>query len=242
MLKYTKGLIALVTAVSLSSGVTGIGLLEAGAGNVVSHKLHRSTSTFVMQNNVNVGCPDDQLLKSVQERDLYGVQSALSHGANVDTKDSIGWTPLHHAVSLMDTEMVRLLLAKGATVNTMANNGWSPLHLAVHRECTHMAELLLDAGGVVNNKSDNGNTPLHLAAKGHKIEMVKLLLIHDADMDSNCNLGRTPLDVAQEQGSAATAQLLQEAKGARGSSEQVYKEFRMKLQAELHKGKNNNNQ
>jgi hypothetical protein len=54
----------------------------------------------------------------------------IDKGAQLEAKDSGGWTPLHYAAFRGHVEIVRLLCDRGADVEARDNGGWRPLHYA----------------------------------------------------------------------------------------------------------------
>ena len=111
-----------------------------------------------------VGCEpsetDRALLDAAGKGNIEAVKQAIADGADVDAKDSDGWTPLHSAVGRGRKDIFELLIAKGADVNAKDDNGWTPLHYTANKE---IAELLIANGADVNAKIDDGDTPLAYA-------------------------------------------------------------------------------
>jgi ankyrin repeat protein len=56
----------------------------------------------------------------------------LEHGADPNSRNDMGWTPLHYACAIdaRDKDMVELLLESGADPNAATNRGETPLGLA----------------------------------------------------------------------------------------------------------------
>ena len=75
--------------------------------------------------------------------DIKLVEQHLAAGADVNAKDSVRWTPLHHAAFEGYKEVAELLIAKGADVNATADTGATPLGLAYGAT----ADLLRKHGG-----------------------------------------------------------------------------------------------
>ncbi|XP_049569257.1 ankyrin repeat domain-containing protein 65 isoform X5 [Orcinus orca] len=105
-----------------------------------------------------------QLLRqgaSVEERaaaggHLLAVQLLAAWGADVDARDTLGLTPLHHAARGGHMEVAGHLLARGAKVDAA---GWlhvTPLHLAVERGHGSTAELLLSRGASPTQRTQWG--------------------------------------------------------------------------------------
>ncbi len=58
------------------------------------------------------------------------LQLLLDKGANIETKDKDGWTPLLSATVNGHEAVVQLLLDKGANIEAKDKDGWTPLLLA----------------------------------------------------------------------------------------------------------------
>ena len=75
----------------------------------------------------------------------------IESGADVNVATAaIGWTPLHIAAWLSNSEIVEMLLAAGARVNARSHlGGWTPLHLAegYDDDSEEAAAVLRAAGG-----------------------------------------------------------------------------------------------
>ena len=61
-------------------------------------------------------------------------------------KNKHGDTPLHHAVSYGDSELVKILLDHGADINAKDNRGQTPLKSARRRKKEEIVKLLLKHG------------------------------------------------------------------------------------------------
>jgi len=90
-----------------------------------------------------IGPEEDQtaIFAAVFENQIDMVLLLLSKGADINTKDAHGETPLFQAASV---EMVKLLLSKGADVNMKNASGKTPLDYAEEGE---IADLLRQHGG-----------------------------------------------------------------------------------------------
>ena len=90
-------------------------------------------------------------LLSVWHKDIKSsradyIRVLISEGADVNARDTIGWTPLMFAARFSSTpEIVALLLEKGAEVNVRSTDGWTPLMFAAGFSSTpEMVQLLLE--------------------------------------------------------------------------------------------------
>lgn len=106
-------------------------------------------------------------------RDGAAIAPLLRNGADADARDSVGDTPLHHAVAQGNPHHVAVILGAGADVNATNGSGDTPLHRAVSLRPTsetlasgaEIITALSDAGADVNARNNLGETPLRLAGK-----------------------------------------------------------------------------
>ena len=125
------------------------------------------------------------------------VQSLIEAGANVDGKDSDGFTLLHFNI---DAQLVEILLKKGLDVNAKSNNGQTPLHSSRTKVASpEKAELLIQHGAEINAKDNKGDTPLisilRFANQHRRIKKVVRLLIQ-SEADVNSGKSESPLFLA----------------------------------------------
>lgn len=71
---------------------------------------------------------------------------AETHPLTIDAPGPDGQTPLHHAASRGDGDVVLFLLEKGANPETDNREGMTALHLAISSEKLRVAQILLEAG------------------------------------------------------------------------------------------------
>jgi len=64
---------------------------------------------------------DSELIESVKQEKVDVARDLLKKGAEVNTRDSEGRTPLHHAMDKMNKEMMILLMENGADVDAVDN-------------------------------------------------------------------------------------------------------------------------
>jgi len=114
---------------------------------------------------VLVGCgksvPNGSIHDAAKVGNIELINQHLETGVNVNSKDEIGFTPLHYIASGSQPEIAKLLIDKGADVNAKDLNGGTPLHAATpSNQSTKIVELLVQKGANVNAKNNNGETPL----------------------------------------------------------------------------------
>jgi ankyrin repeat protein len=132
------------------------------------------------------------------------VATLLQYGAEVNSADSIGCTPLMLAAAIGDARMCELLLASGADPNA-ATTGASedfdlletPLVAAAWDGHEDAVKVLLQGGAVTEQRLATGNTALHEAVEAEQVAVVRQLVTHGADSNARGrDKGATPLHVA----------------------------------------------
>jgi cytohesin len=152
------------------------------------------------ENQPSGSLPSHPLNRTIHEAakngDLAGVKNHLARGADVNSKDKDGWTPLHLAVKAGYKDVVELLIAKGADVNAKDKFGETPLIFAASAGNKDVFEVLIAKGADVNSKDVTELTPLLVAAmEGHK-ELAELLIAKGADVNAKDIVGATTLFMA----------------------------------------------
>ncbi|MEG9862583.1 MAG: ankyrin repeat domain-containing protein [Parvularculales bacterium] len=91
---------------------------------------------------------------------VFDLQTALKYGNDINGRDELGFTPLHHAVRNERADLVEVLLENGVdTESRAAYTGWTPLYFAA--DSPEIVELLLDYGADALAKDRVGRTPYH---------------------------------------------------------------------------------
>jgi len=100
------------------------------------------------------------------------------YGADINSKDVCGKTPLHIVAENGFDELAEVLVKQGAFLKVKDRSGETPLHVALRCRKNFIVSLLLDNDKqLVYEKDNNGNTPLHVAVQ-HNVSpiLVKDLL------------------------------------------------------------------
>ena len=116
------------------------------------------------------------------------VQYFLDHGADVNTKTTLGWTALYRAVNgHSQPDLVALPLANGADVDATATSRTQ--HLRDHDDYRSSWMICSE------NSAADDETPLHWAVKFPRgsPEIVNLLLDHGAELEAWDSCGMTLL-------------------------------------------------
>lgn len=93
------------------------------------------------------------------------IRLLLEYGADVNSEDDTGWTPLFLlSSSTGNLEVAKVLLEHGADPNVRPR--CSPLYAALQRGHLDLVQLLLKHGADPNARDDHGDTLLHVASGG----------------------------------------------------------------------------
>lgn len=120
-------------------------------------------------------------------------------GADVNTLNDFGGSPISDAAGLGYVNLVKYLLSVGAKLQ-IPEQKESVLHAAVRSGSAEMVKVILNAGAAVNNVETLDETALHVAAMDDHVEIVRLLLEAGADPTAKRIFDQTPLDVAIREG------------------------------------------
>jgi cytohesin len=166
----------------------------------------------------------DAIIDAVIKRrgNIEAVKQAIADGADLETTNEGGNTPLLSATKANQKEIAELLIANGADVNAKGKRGWTPLHTAAAYGHKEIVELLIANGADVNTKMQGGSTPLHHAALRGRKDMVELLIANGANMNARSgSMKWTPLHEAARKDNKEIAELLI-AKGADVNAKSEY--------------------
>jgi len=137
-----------------------------------------------------------KLYEAIWADDGNEVVRLLQEGADVNTVDERGSTPLMQACFGGKLSIVQSLVEAGADVNAVDDNGQMALHYAVigaHDDAVaSIAEYLLSRGSKPDAIDAHGCTPLMLAAFCEP-EVIELLLAAGANPNASDHDGLTPL-------------------------------------------------
>lgn len=112
------------------------------------------------------------------------------YGANVDTVDAGGNTPLHvvsrghYGTEEVNVGIARLLLERGADVNARDRREFTPLHVSCKSLMLEITRLLLKHGAEVDAEDSTGKTPIGMTLRYNNkvtLDIAQLLLEYGAD-------------------------------------------------------------
>ncbi|XP_063859971.1 transient receptor potential cation channel subfamily A member 1-like [Scylla paramamosain] len=147
------------------------------------------------------------LISAAEYGFVDGVVELLNAGANANTADAAGATPLHMAAGGGHLPTLRVLISHGAHVNTLDTHCSTPLHYAARADSQEpnsscLVEALLAAGARCGLRDREGQLPLHKAAAAGSASVVRVLARepYKATVNLKDNEGRTPLHCAVQGG------------------------------------------
>jgi ankyrin repeat protein len=111
---------------------------------------------------------------------IQKVKELILSGADLNSRNENGYSPLHKAASFNRREIVDLLLDNKADINSQNSNGRTPLWFAVDSNEHQLVTHLVKRGADVEIPDDKGLTPLMLAANLGYTNCVKVLLDNNA--------------------------------------------------------------
>jgi ankyrin repeat protein len=124
----------------------------------------------------------------------------LDCNADHDALDFQGFSPVHMATMNRHIEPLRELLRKGADLESCVNDVGTPIHCAVVAKSREMVSMILKANANANTQNRYGNSPLHLAIQVGRADLATLLLEADADPLVISRSGLSPLVAAVNEG------------------------------------------
>jgi hypothetical protein len=141
---------------ALRNGFDGGSRARGGVATTVdaalTQKFHRSEARAetVARNGVAM----DALSTAASVGSGLVVVYLLSRGANVNSRDTLGATPLQNAIKTGQADIVQILARAGADIHAVDNEGLNPLHVATSARMPDMVALLLKMGANVNAAED----------------------------------------------------------------------------------------
>ncbi len=123
------------------------------------------------------------------------LNAGLNPNMNINADD--GAIPIFTAISLDNTEAVKLLIKYGADVNVKEDLfGGTPIQKAALAGREDIVKLLIEAGAKINVVNYNNDTPLSGAASAGHIIVLNYLLKHGAKVNIKDNKGQNALFLA----------------------------------------------
>jgi hypothetical protein len=162
------------------------------------------------------------------------IKLLLSYKAQIEARDTAGYTPLGFAVLVNQLESVKALADAGAAINIRVGGkelDTTPLHIAASKGYLDILKILLDHGADVNVVAGWNRqwTPLQAAAYNGQAEVAEVLLAKGADINArHAETGWTPLHFAAQSNSPKVVRILAqhgadvESKDLKGNTAIIY--------------------
>jgi quinoprotein dehydrogenase-associated probable ABC transporter substrate-binding protein len=148
---------------------------------------------------------NQELANAILAKDADRVRFLIKKGADVNARDSGGFSPLDTAARNRSTGLVEILLDAGADPNSVDADGFFPLLHAINRNHVPTIEMLAKKGANIELKNKQGITPLSWAIGDGKYFAAKALIDAGADVNSRSGYENvTPLMVIATQIAAKT--------------------------------------
>ncbi|XP_060685564.1 CARD- and ANK-domain containing inflammasome adapter protein [Hemiscyllium ocellatum] len=215
-MKDEKNRTPLFHAISKEHVNTAKVLLKAGANVNVDliRAVFNSNNQFLIRlilehsSEINSTVLVDALFKAVQKNLHVAVGIIIELGIDVNTRNSLQYTPLLLAAELGHAESVKILIDKSARLDERTPNMDSALHLAVQIGSLSVAKLLIDHGMDANIVSSDNQTPLHVASLHNQPPMIEMLITRGSKVNAVTKEKVTPLHIASQRGNRDTAACL----------------------------------
>ena len=181
---------------------------KAGTGGAYALLLaitHESDQTLVRL--LAAGCDANAIVDTASEGTALhlaaelmfeeGMKHLLQAGADPNTADREGRTPLHVACAMLDRPgPIKTLLDLGANPFAVDVNGATALHVAAREKNQRIVKLLISRGAPVNQRDRARRAALHYAANSCASAAVFFLLKAGADPSLTDREGNSPLHLA----------------------------------------------
>lgn len=109
------------------------------------------------------------LFEAIEKIDIVSLNVLLADGADVDTVDADGNTPLMLASKIGNPRIMEIILAHNPDVNAKNNRDETALMTASKYGLYDIAEQLINRGAKINETNADGLTPKQIAMRnGHR--------------------------------------------------------------------------
>jgi ankyrin repeat protein len=107
----------------------------------------------------------NNLFEAIEKVDMVSLNVLLAEGAEVDSVDENGNTPLMLASRIGNPRMVKIILAHDPEVNIKNRSGFTALMIASEQGQVHIVEKLIQKGADISLKNDQGLTAVEIALR-----------------------------------------------------------------------------
>ena len=107
----------------------------------------------------------------------------LEMGADINSPDIVGWTPLLWAAKVGHAGVTELLLDRGVLIDHVDIDGNAALHVAAHFGHIEVTKMLLDYGANLLLQNKREMTCLDIAMETQNSEVVMVIVKHSRFVD-----------------------------------------------------------
>ncbi len=155
---------------------------------------------------------NEALFYSAAKEATAAIEILLNAGADINYKDSNGFSVLMHAAANNKPDSVKLLIKRGVKLNEVNYYGMTALMCAAGKNSTECAELLINAGASVEAQAPlNGINAFMIAVGANNIDTAKLLIKKGANMNVRAKNNRTALMLTTQYGYKSLYKILKDA-------------------------------
>ncbi|XP_076109489.1 uncharacterized protein LOC143078512 [Mytilus galloprovincialis] len=162
------------------------------------------------KDTISLRSPLHKACREGNEEKVVSILEITSDYEFINKDDIHGWTLLHVACMMQNTNMVNLLLTKHADINKITNTGATPLYIASFYGRNEIVEILISNRADINKCNLNGFSPLHISCYFGYKAICTTLLHTGSDKNGEDNDHETPLSIACEMGHCELVDLLLE--------------------------------
>ena len=204
--------------------ITIAALVLVGCSGKSIHQSSREGDTNriekLLKSGVNIDTPDESYYDKTPLHRALNHHTALfliQKGANLNSKDRTGLSPLHDHAGFPDLSMIQILISNEADVNQKDDYNNTALHIASLHGYNKIIDYLISQGAEVNSKDDEGKTPLDWALNdmGVGTELVLEIIGDDAALDqaqSHNDIEKSVVDLLRKHGGKTGEELKAEGK------------------------------
>lgn len=149
-----------------------------------------------------------QLSSAVSLGSINKIEAAINCGADIESADEGGVTPLMQAIDGNNFTIVKFLISHGGNVNAQDENGRTPLMYAAEKGNVSIVKILLKSGTKLETRrSVEEMTALGEAFLHNHITIMKVLLLNGAKANDTI-AGESLLELARKNNKPDIVKLL----------------------------------
>lgn len=148
--------------------------------------------THLIDNNIDLSSVDLNSL-IVKKYNNEFIKLVIENGANINSSDEKGHTPLMMASYSGNLEIMKLLINIGVNIDAQANYGDTALIFACGMNDLKVVELLVKSNANLDIVNRSKNSALITAISHQNTDMGKILIENNCDINHQGQYGHTPL-------------------------------------------------